>query len=76
MNVAYLRCSTDTKKEPIYKIATKLDKKDASNYLKAKEDICTGVQKLYEMKQKVEQLQAVRENGYSLKYSHLVKTIN
>ena len=70
LNVAYLRCSTDTKKEPIYKIATKLDKKDASNYLKAKEDICTGVQKLYEMKQKVEQLQAVRENGYSLKYSH------
>ena len=70
LNVAYLRCSTDTKKEPIYKIATKLDKKDASNYLKAKEDICTGVQKLYEMKQKVEQLQAVRENGYSLKYAY------
>ena len=69
LNVAYLRCSTDTKKEPIYKIAKKLNKKDASSYLAAKEDICTGVQKLYEMKQKVEQLQAVRENGYSLKYS-------
>tara|TARA_B110000977_G_scaffold94712_1_gene125199 strand:- start:2599 stop:3930 length:1332 start_codon:yes stop_codon:yes gene_type:complete len=65
LNVAYLRCSQDDGNVH-YRQFTQ---KQKIKYTEAKAQICTGIQKLYEIKQKVDQLRSIRENGLSLKYN-------
>ena len=71
LNVAYLRCSQDDGNVH-YRQFTQ---KQKIKYTEAKAQICTGIQKLYEIKQKVDQLRSIRENGLSLKYNETKKTI-
>ena len=79
LDVANLRCSK-TKEDPsaiatVIGTVVGLDGKYAENFDKDRAQVCQAIEKIYNLKYKLQQLEEIREDGYSLLYKHDKKRI-